>query len=138
MNGMIDALGLWFNQHLKGHDAEQRMREAYSTFAAIAIDASRMDHPARNTWPKGKPLPEFDNNPKVIKSISRGILRSMRGLTFADGLIFLGQLWGKWLLVCPKEILIDILRPSASSPSPMSEEDLICQMLRYIDIYGNT
>ncbi|TFH32570.1 MAG: hypothetical protein E4G99_12575 [Anaerolineales bacterium] len=137
MNGMIHALGQWFLEHITGQDSSDQMRDAYSVFATVVIETVSKNQSRREQWPKGKSLPKFDNKPKTLQSISERILEAMQDLELNNGLMFIGELWGKWLLSCPKELLLDILESIDASPDEISEELLIKNMLRYIDMYGN-
>jgi hypothetical protein len=137
MNGMINALGQWFREHIEGQDSSDQMQDAYSVFASVVIETVNKNQFHRKQWPKGKPLPRFDNKSKTLQSISERILEAMQDLEFNNGLIFIGELWGKWLLSCPKELLLDILESIDASPDEINEELLLMNMLRYIDMYGN-
>ena len=137
MNGMIHALSHWFRDHIKGQDSSDQMQDAYSVFASVVIETVSQNQFHRKHWPKGKPLPKFDNKSTTLQSISERIIQAMQDLEFNNGLIFIGELWGKWLLSCPKELLLDILESIEASPDDISEEQLLKNMLRYIDMYGN-
>jgi hypothetical protein len=137
MNGMIHALGVWFHMHIRGADADQRMKDAYSTFSTRAYNTAKKGMPDRKSWPRSKPLPEFDNNSQVLESISQQLLQQIQELSFEEGLIFIGELWGRWLLVCPIEILKDAFGDSQDTTGEWSEAEVLDNTLRYLDLYGS-
>jgi hypothetical protein len=135
MNSLVHAFGTWSRKHISGQGAESRMREAFSLLAHVAYSTANQGSPHRNKWPEGRTLPCPDNDPRIHATITRQVLRKMRGLSFEEGLTFIGQLWGQWLLMCPAELLSD----TSGSPEaqPFDDEKVIHQMLRYLDVYGN-
>ena len=139
MNGMIHTLGVWFHMHIRSAviDVDQRKKDAYSTFSTIAYNTAKKGIPNRRDWPRSKSLPDFDNNSQVLESISQQLLHQIQELSFEEGLRFIGELWGRWLLVCPLEILKDAIGDSQDTKGEWSEVEVLDMMLRFLDIYGS-
>jgi hypothetical protein len=136
-NGLIHALGLWLEMYVKGAEVDRRKQEAYSTFVSSVWEVAKQRQYQRKVWPKSKPLPFPYNQLKVIEAISREVLREMKGLSFHQGLVFLAKLWGGWVLICPEAILRNSPEFASVIETVQDEDELIEQMLWYLDIYGN-
>jgi hypothetical protein len=61
----------------------------------------------------------------------------MRGLSFDQGLLFLAELWGRWILICPEAILRNSPEYASVVEPGYDKGKLIEQMLSYLDLYGN-
>ena len=136
-NGLIHAYGIWLNKHVKGNAVKLRKREAYSTFARTAIRVAKQSQEGRKIWPEGRPLPSNTTQQKVQSDISKQVLRSIGGLSFEEGLKFLGELWGRWVVVCPETIIKNSPELSSIAENTKSNNELIGHMLRYLDLYGS-
>jgi len=136
-NGLILAIGLWLGRHVKGEAVESRTREAFSIFADTAIRVARQSQHRRKVWPEGKPLPFPNDQSKVQEAISKQVLRSIRGSSFEEGLNFFGELWGRWVLLCPEAIIRNSPEFANIAEATKNENELIEHMLRYLDLYGS-
>jgi hypothetical protein len=135
-NGLFHSLALWLDRHVKGEDVDRRKREAFSMFAGPVCKIARQRQYQRKVWPENKPVPSVYQY-KVIEAISHKVLRKMRGLSFDQGLMFLAELWGRWILICPEAILRSSSEYARVVESVKGEDELIENMLWYLDIYGN-
>jgi hypothetical protein len=136
-NGLIHALGLWLDYHIKDNDVQRRKEDAFALFERSVFDIARRRQYQRKEWPKNKPLPYPYNLEEAYESIWKEVRKDMRGLSFEQGLLFLAELWGRWMLICPEAIFRNSPEYASIVKTEYKEDELIEQMLRYLDNYGN-
>ena len=134
---LIHAAALWMDRHVKGDDALTRKKAAFSTLTTAARGVINRQQLVRRCWPQNRRLPTIVNEVPVINALSHKVLRHMRGLTLEEGMAFLGELWGRWVLVCPIEIVRSSPEFASAIQSGAAEDELAETMLRYLDIYAN-
>ena len=134
---LIHTAALWMDRHVKGDDALPRKKAAFFALARTANRVVSRQQLVRKRWPQDKPLPSTINEVPVIHALSRKLLHHMRGLSLEDGMAFLGELWGRWVLICPIEIVRNSPEFASATQSGAAEDELAVNMLRYLDIYAN-
>jgi hypothetical protein len=136
-NGLIHALAIWLDQHLQEEPVEQRKREAFSVFTSLVRDVVMQRQFERKMWPQNQPLPYPYNEMEVIESISDQALQKMIAMPLEKGLMFLAELWGAWILVCPAKIIQNSPEFASDLISVKTESERNELMLRYLEmVYG--
>lgn len=137
-NGLIHTLAIWMDEHVQGESVRRRKEQPFSAFYGVVRDVARQGGGQRDKWPAYRPLPYPYTQMKFIESLSDQILEHIKGMTFEDGLKFIGELWGGWILVCPQRILRNSPEYANSIMPQTTESGLVDLMLQYLDVvYGN-
>jgi hypothetical protein len=136
-NGLIHSISVWLARHVKGENIESRKREAFNDFAGYVREVVKQRRYKRKLWLEDMPLPSPLSDEKTSEDISNQILRRMKAKSFDQGLRFLAELWGGWVLVCPEAIIQNSPEFASASITITDEAELIEYMLRYLDIYGS-
>jgi hypothetical protein len=136
-NGLIHSISVWLEMHVKVANIESRKREAFNDFAGYVREVIKQRRYKRMLWLEDIPLPSPIIDEKTSEDISDQILRVIEAKSFDQGLRFLAELWGGWVLVCPVEIVQNSPEFAAASITITDDDELIDYMLRYLDIYGS-
>jgi hypothetical protein len=136
-NGLIHTLAIWLDEHIQVDSVEQRKLEAFYNFRDSVWEVVQQRQFQRKSWPENQKLPYPYNRWKVINSLSKQILLAMNGMPFEKGLLFLAELWGRWILVCPDKIIQHSPEFGSFASSVKSDTELTENMFRYLDMgYG--
>jgi len=136
-NGLIHSISVWLERYVKGENMEPRKREAFDDFTGYVREVVKQRRYKRKLWLEDIPLPSTISDEKTSEDISNQILRGMEAKSFNQGLRFLAELWGGWVLVCPEVIIQNSPEFASASITIKDEDELIDYMLRYLDIYGS-
>lgn len=136
-NGLIHALALWLEQHIHGDAARQRKLEAFYLFRDAVWQVVNQEQFERKKWPEDRPLPYPKNELKVIHALAERALQKMKGMSFEQGLLFLAELWGGWILACPDRIIRESPEYGSYAASAPTESERNEYVFQYLDIvYG--
>jgi hypothetical protein len=136
-NGLISALAIWLDEHVQGEAIENRKRQVFYGFTASIRNVVKQYDATRKVWPKNRPLPYPYNEIKVIDFISDRVLQRMKGMRFVQGLTFLTELWGGWILICPREIIQNSPEFASEMVLGKTETELTETMIQYVElVYG--
>jgi hypothetical protein len=136
-NGLIHALSVWLDEHIQGDSVKQGKLEAFYKFRNSVWEVVQQKQFQRKVWPENQDLPYPYNELEVISSLSSQILQEMNEMPFEKGLLFLAELWGRWILVCPDKIIQHSPEFGSYASSVKTETELIDYMFRYLDmVYG--
>ena len=136
-NGLIHTLAIWLDEHIQGDSDKQRKLDAFYSFRDSVWEVVQLAQFQRKVWPERQQLPYPYNELEVIDSLSSQILQEMKEMSFEQGLLFLAELWGRWILVCPDRIIQHSPEFGSHASSVKTETELTEYMFRYLDmVYG--
>ena len=137
-NGLIHSLAVWLDEHIVGNNVRQRKQVAFNTFAKSVLDTVKKRTISRKVWAENKPLPHPYNDSEVLDNISHQVLIAINDMSFEEGLFFIAELWGKWILVCPRIIVESSPEFGDRAAQLKGEIEFSEYMFLYLDmVYGN-
>jgi hypothetical protein len=134
-NGLILALSRWLEGKVQGDAVEQRKREAVGEFGGhVWTVVQRRQYP-RKPWPANHSLPPSFNDQDTMQVIVDHVFQFTHGMSLEQGVKFIAELYGAWILACPEPIIRNAPQFASSAPSAKTDAELIDLMMQYLDIY---
>jgi len=126
LQAIITTLGLWMRKHDVDVSDAQTAQNVINEFEEVTEEIIASGQYQRRQRPQFQALPKF--NWTRVDSLSEEVfLSKMQDMRFGDGLKFMGQLTGAWILACPEIIIRDM---GGIQISPNSTETELILIMR--------